>query len=130
MVAASFVPNLGCATFREFSLDDYAATVVDNQCFRSTAAKLNLVIRADRQTGRACAAGGRRNLEDFLDMERCTRRDHEDRTVTSADVRYGQIELLVSRIPLALLYAVGEDLITPGILAVELNLSQNLESLG
>src|SRR5215469_8250548 len=130
MIAAGIVPNLVGATFRQFSLDDDAATVVHNQCVRSTAAKLNLVIRADRQTGRACAAGGRRNLEDFLDMERCARRDHEDRTVTSADVRYRQVELLVSRIPLALLDAVGEDLITPGILAIEGDLSQNLVSLG
>jgi len=52
MVAASIVPNLVGTTFRQFSLDDDAATVVDNQCIRSTAAKLNLVIRADRQAGR------------------------------------------------------------------------------
>src|SRR5260370_21677171 len=129
MVAARIVPNLVRATFRQLSLDDDAAAVVDNQRIRSAAAKLNLVIRADRQTGRACAAGGRRYLEDFLHMERCTRRDHEDRTVTSADVRYGQIELLDSRIRLALLDAVDEDLIVPGIVPVERALSHNLVSL-
>ncbi len=88
-LGASRLAALVGATFRQFSFDDDAATVVDNQCIRSTTAKLDLVIRADRQAGRACAAGGRWNLEDFLDMEWCARRDDEDRTVTSADVRYG-----------------------------------------
>ena len=49
MVAASIVPNLVGATFRQFSLGDDAATVVDNQCIRYTAAKLVPVTSSARQ---------------------------------------------------------------------------------
>src|SRR5215475_2133980 len=72
LVVSWIVPGLVGSTETIELVDDAAIAVVDDQrCGRSrAAAKDDLVLRADRQSLRARAAGRGRNRERLLDMER------------------------------------------------------------
>src|SRR5262249_39948257 len=116
------VPGLVGSTETIELVDDAAIAVVDDQrCGRSrAAAKDDLVLRADRQSLRARAAGRGRNRERLLDMERRVLGNLENDARTSSAAgcagdlrcRDGEVERLGPRIELALLDAVGGHLRT------------------
>src|SRR5215468_4580770 len=94
------------------------------------------MIRADRHTLWSEAASDLRvDREHLLDMERCARRNPHHDAVTRGDRRRGpghrnrEIELPVPRIELALLDAVGENVVTGRIRTVEPDAPYDFEAV-
>src|SRR6266404_1929088 len=77
VIVAGIVPDFVGPTLARNDRDGAAIAIVHDQRIRAAAAERKLVIRTDRQARSSAATGRSGDRENFLDVERCMRRNPE-----------------------------------------------------